>query len=181
MGAIQGTFNLTGASDTHHFDDLWVYVICYHFPLGGDVLQHLVQSLSFDLFALELRIGIVEVEEDCALMQLLDEELWSLGWWGFWVYVLRCGIIGGGLQHLPMKDGNFSISTFSVMTNRLLRCFRGGFPTIGMVSFGPVLKRPSVLDLGGVLGPSPRDVRSMGSEEASELTTTIGGAGAARS
>ena len=80
-----------------------------------------------------------------------------------------------------MNDGSFSISTFSVMTNRLLRCFRGGFPTIGIVSFGPVLKRPSVLALGGVLGPSPKEVRSMGSEEVSELTTTMGGAGAALS
>lgn len=67
------------------------------------------------------------------------------------------------------------------MTNLLLRCFRGGLPTIGMVSLGPVLSRPRVLDLGGALGPSPRDVLSIGSEDASGLTTTIGGAGAALS
>ena len=80
-----------------------------------------------------------------------------------------------------MNGGSFSISTFSVITNRLLRCFRGGLPTIGMVSLGPVLSRLSVLALGGVLGPPSSEVRSMGSTDVSGLTTTIGGAGAALS
>lgn len=83
--------------------------------------------------------------------------------------------------YVPMNGGSFSISTFSVITNRLLRCFRGGLPTIGMVSFGPVLNLLSVLALGGVLGPSPRECLSMLSEAVSGLTTTIGGAGAALS
>ena len=64
------------------------------------------------------------------------------------------------------------------MTNRLLRCFRGGFPTIGIVSLGVVRNRLSVLVRGGVTGPSPRERRSIWSDEESGLTTTIGGAGA---
>ena len=81
--------------------------------------------------------------------------------------------------YAPRKGGSFSISTFSVTTNRLLRCLRGGFPTIGMVSLGPVRRRLSVLALGGVFGPSPSEVLSIGSD--SGLTTTMGGAGEALS
>lgn len=52
-----------------------------------------------------------------------------------------------------------------------------------MVSLGPVLKRLMALTLGGVTGPSmPKEVGlSCESLEASGLTTTIGGAGDARS
>ena len=86
------------------------------------------------------------------------------------------------LRCVPMKGGSFSISTFSVITKRLLLCFLGGFPTIGMVSFGPVRRRVSVFARGGVTDPS-RECLSMvaGSGAASGLTTTMGGAGAARS
>lgn len=80
-----------------------------------------------------------------------------------------------------MNGGSFSISTFSVITNLLLRCFLGGLPTIGMVSLGPVLNRLRVFARGGALGPSPREVLSIGSEDASGLTTTMGGAGDALS
>lgn len=51
-----------------------------------------------------------------------------------------------------MKEGSFSISALSVTTNLLLLCFRGGFPTMGMVSFGPVLK-PFKAVRGGVAAP----------------------------
>ena len=44
-----------------------------------------MQSLSFDLLALEFRVGIVEVEDDRALMQLLDEKLRTFTRRGFWV------------------------------------------------------------------------------------------------
>lgn len=68
---------------THHLNNLGVYVISNHTPLSGDILQHFVQSLSLNLLALELRVGVVEVEQNCALMQFLDEELWSFGWRSF--------------------------------------------------------------------------------------------------
>lgn len=86
----------------------------------------------------------------------------------------------GTEEGVPMKGGSFSISTFSVITKRLLRCLRGGFPTIGMVSFGPERSRLRAVFLGGVARPGARsgcrEVRSMGSEAGSGLTTTIGGA-----
>lgn len=47
-----------------------------------------------------------------------------------------------------------------------------------MVSLGPVLNLLRVLALGGVLGPPSRECLSIGSEEGSGLTTTMGGAGA---
>ncbi len=85
--------------------------------------------------------------------------------------------------YAPRKGGSFSISTFSVTTNRLLLCLRGGLPTIGIVSFGPVRRRFKLFARGGVIGPSkPTECLSCCcSEEASGLTTTIGGAGFARS
>ena len=74
---------------THHLDNLWVYVIGYHLSLGGDIFQHLVQSLCLDLLSLEFRIGVVKVEQDCALMQLADEKLWPLTGRGFCTQLLR--------------------------------------------------------------------------------------------
>ena len=88
-----------------------------------------------------------------------------------------------------MNGGRRSMSTFSVMTKRLLRCFRGGFPTMGMVSFalarrrdmlerfargGPGRSRPLRDERSGVPGWF---VRYGASEAASGLTTTIGGGG----
>lgn len=90
-----------------------------------------------------------------------------------------------------MKGGSFSISTFSVTTKRLLRCFLGGLPTIGIVSFGPGLMRLIGLVLGGVWGDEG-DTTSFACcvelvEEAERLdlrggsagasTTTVGGVG----
>lgn len=57
-------------------------------------------------------------------------------------------------SHKPLKVASFSISTLSVTTKRLLRCLRGGFPTIGMVSRGVERSRLSVLARGGVTLPS---------------------------
>lgn len=76
----------------------------------------------------------------------------------------------------PIKGGNFSISTFSVITKRLLRCFRGGLT--GIVSFGPERSLLSAEFRGGA-GSPVNDVLSMVSGgDGSGLTTTIGGAGA---
>lgn len=88
----------------------------------------------------------------------------------------------------PMKGGRRSISTFSVTTKRLLRCFRGGLPTMGIVSLGPARRRFKVVALGGVaftwsevegLSRAPLGwlARVDASEGVSELTTTIGGVG----
>ena len=57
------------------------------------------------------------------------------------------------IMHLysPANGGNFSISTFSVTTNLLLRCFRGGLPTMGIVSFGPRMRFKGVVRGGVVL------------------------------
>lgn len=81
------------------------------------------------------------------------------------------------------------MSTFSVTTKRLLRCLRGGLPTIGIVSRGPERRRFKVLARGGVELPSnPMGLRSgelyevereARSDVGSELTTTIGGMGEA--
>lgn len=49
-----------------------------------------------------------------------------------------------------MKGGRRSMSTFSVTTKRLLRCLRGGLPTIGMVSLGPARRRFNVVARGGM-------------------------------
>lgn len=52
--------------------------------------------------------------------------------------------------YLPANGGSFSISTFSVTTNLLLRCFRGGLPTMGIMSFGPRMRFNGVVR-GGVV------------------------------
>lgn len=89
------------------------------------------------------------------------------------------------MHHIPKKGGKRSISTLSFTTKRLLLCFLGGLPTIGMVSFGPVGRSRLRLARGGVVGP-PEDSTTNGclssaSGGASGLTTTIGGAGDALS
>ena len=44
-----------------------------------------MEGLSLDLLSRELGVGIVEVKEDCALMQLPDEELRALADRGLWM------------------------------------------------------------------------------------------------
>lgn len=81
-----------------------------------------------------------------------------------------------------MKGGRRSISTFSVTTKRLLRCFLGGLP-MGIVSLGPARRRLRVVARGGVAFPRSECLseaepgRGADSEAESEETTTIGGAG----
>lgn len=43
-----------------------------------------MQRLRLDLFPLELRAGIVEVEHDAALLELLDEQLIPVLWSDVW-------------------------------------------------------------------------------------------------
>jgi hypothetical protein len=53
------------------------------------------------------------------------------------------------------------MSTLSVTTNLLLLCLRGGFPTIGIVSFGPGRSRPSAGFLGTVPFVESKPVESL--------------------
>lgn len=57
-------------------------------------------------------------------------------------------------EYAPLNAGRRSISTFSVTWNLLLRCFLGGFPTIGIVSLGAWRKRlfKVAVERGGVAG-----------------------------
>lgn len=48
--------------ETYHVDNLGVYILGDHASLSGDVLEHFVQSLRFNLFTFELRAGIVKIE-----------------------------------------------------------------------------------------------------------------------
>ena len=60
---------------TYHLHNLRVYVLGDYTSLGGDILQHFVQGLRLDLLAFEFGVGIVEVEDNGALVQFLDEQL----------------------------------------------------------------------------------------------------------
>lgn len=59
--------------NTHHFDNLRVYVLGDNTALCRNIFEHLVQCLCLDLLALQLRVRVVEVEDDSTLVQLLDE------------------------------------------------------------------------------------------------------------
>ena len=137
-----------------------------------------MQSLGLDLLPLQFGVGVIKIEKDCALVEFLDEELWTLRRRRFYAKRVSSRKLRATTQTRdgPIKGGNFSISTFSVITKRLLRCLRGGFT--GIVSLGPERSLLSV-ELRGGVGSPVNDVRSMVSGgEGSGLTTTIGGAGA---
>lgn len=53
---------LTSGQETCHVYNLGVYILGDHPSLSGDVLEHFMQSLRFNLFTFELGAGIVEVE-----------------------------------------------------------------------------------------------------------------------
>jgi hypothetical protein len=69
---------------THHADHLWIYGLGDHPALSGDVFEHLMQGLGLDLLSPELRAGVVKVEEDATLLELLDEQLVPLTGRSFW-------------------------------------------------------------------------------------------------
>lgn len=69
---------LSRLNQTHHGDDLWVDLLRNDSSLSGDILEHLVKSLSLDALTLKVRAGVVEVEDDGALLKLSDEELGSI-------------------------------------------------------------------------------------------------------
>lgn len=176
MNATLDTLDGGGGEGTYHLHHLRVYIFSDDITLCRDVVQHLVQRLGLDLLPLQLGVGVVKIKEDRALVKFLDEELGTLR------ERRLCVKRGSAFDHYaqqtrdgPIKGGNFSISTFSVITKRLLRCLRGGLT--GIVSLGPERSLLSV-ELRGGAGSPVKDVRSMISGEGSGLTTTIGGAGA---
>ena len=59
----------------HHADYLRIYAFRDHSSLSGNILQHLMQCLRFDLLPLELTAGIVEIENDTTLLQFLHEQV----------------------------------------------------------------------------------------------------------
>ena len=66
-----------GVGGTYHLHHLGVYIFGDNITLCCDVVQHLVQRLGFDLLPLQFGVGVVEIEEDSALVEFLDEELWT--------------------------------------------------------------------------------------------------------
>lgn len=80
---------------THHIYDLGIHILSDNASLGGDILEHFMKSLGLDLLALELRARIVEIEQDFALGQFLDEKLGAIAWRSFWRRPsYRCGLRG---------------------------------------------------------------------------------------
>ena len=67
-----------GVEGTYHLHHLGVYVFSDNITLCRDVVQHFVQRLGLYLLPLQLCVGIVKIEEDCALVKLLDKELWTV-------------------------------------------------------------------------------------------------------
>ncbi len=52
-----------------------------HLPVVGDIIEELVKGEALDLLGLHVGAGIVEVEDDVALLDLLHKELLSSGGW----------------------------------------------------------------------------------------------------
>jgi hypothetical protein len=136
-----------------------------------------VQRLGLDLLPPQIGVGVVKIEKNRALMKFLDKELWTLRGRRF------CAKRGSRVDRqkckradAPIKAGNFSISTFSVITKRLLRCFRGGLT--GIVSFGPERSLLSAEFREGAGSPVNVVLSMVSGGDGSGLTTTIGGAGA---
>lgn len=59
---------------THHIYHLWVYILRYYATLSCNIFKHFMKSLCLDLFAFDIGAGIVKVEQNATLVQLLDEK-----------------------------------------------------------------------------------------------------------
>lgn len=73
---------------TYHLDHLRVYVLSNDATLGHNVLEHFVQCLGLDLLTLKFCVGVIEIEDDSALVQLPDKELRAFadgGLCGTWI------------------------------------------------------------------------------------------------
>ena len=62
-----------GGLCTYHLDHFGVYRLGNHASVLCDVFQHFVQGLRLDLLAFEVGTGVVEVEDNATLLQLLNE------------------------------------------------------------------------------------------------------------
>lgn len=61
----------------YHVDYLRVYCFSDDSALSGDIFQHLMKCLSLDLLALKLGTRVIKVEQNAALIQFLNKQLWS--------------------------------------------------------------------------------------------------------
>lgn len=66
--------------NAHHLHDLGIHILRDDSPLGGDVVEHLRESLRLYSFALQIRRDVAKVKDDGSLAKLLDEEVVSFMW-----------------------------------------------------------------------------------------------------
>ena len=68
--------NYSSFSDfSYHSDGLRVYGLRDHTPLVGHIIDQFIECRPFDLFELEVGEGVeIEVKDDAALAQLLDQQ-----------------------------------------------------------------------------------------------------------
>lgn len=95
---------------TYHANHLGIDRLRDNPPRLRDVLEHLMQCLRLDLLPIQVRARVVEVKDDTALLQLLDEEFRLLLWSDLY---LISSIPTMLYRDLPSNPGSFSISTFS--------------------------------------------------------------------
>jgi hypothetical protein len=73
---------------THHVDNLRVHILRNHTPLRRNPVQHLRKRLTFDLLRSEFGRSVVEIENDGALVELLEEEFVTLDDRDLWKWVV---------------------------------------------------------------------------------------------
>lgn len=169
----------------HHRDNLRINLLGQDASTRCDVLKHLVESLSLDGLALQVRAGVVKVEDSRALSKLSDEEFSSIRRVDLCepeekkndqhaFRAMGCRLTtsrwlqrrpsswagertrGKGKQDGPLNPGSFSKLAPSVTWNLELLCFRGPFTARGMMSFDPSRRRrPSWPERGAPPGIPP--------------------------
>jgi len=60
-----------------HLYRSWIHWLCDNLSVVCDIIQEIVQSHALDLFRFRIRAGVVEVEYDVALVNLLHEKVLS--------------------------------------------------------------------------------------------------------
>ena len=58
----------TSHENSYHLDDFWVDWFGEYAPVGGDVVNQLIEATAFHLFAFEIGNWVHEVEHDAALL-----------------------------------------------------------------------------------------------------------------
>lgn len=77
-----------------HLHHPWVHLFRNHLSIVGDIVEQFMQSQALDLLRLHVTTGIVEIENDVALVNLLHEKLFAL--------VRRHLVEPGQLLQLPL-------------------------------------------------------------------------------